>query len=275
MPILLLLKSVAGFPSDRRHFPGQSLPSRKMPVCSTIFILLVTTLGAGCAPTSRPELPFQPPRQVTCGDARLMGFSRGTDGFPAAHSRHGGNGFSVVPPEQGDWCFAFDHTAEVSASLGFLRGKIVFSRNNYSGELLTAEPTYQRRYHTFLAYAMLWGRRASAVPPIWDITSLQNEPTDVQCGEGCRVVSQQKRLANRFSAQCILKETTVIMREFAKTEYSYECIHPQNPRFLVEVGVSERYISGSPYYAPLLMDKLRPEYGSFLDSLMFAPLKVD
>ena len=249
------------------------MPIRHLVRKGTIGAALLTVQAAlllflsGCAAPA-PDKPFTPPRAVTCADSRLLGFGRGTDGFPASLHRYQLNGFSVARPDGPDWCVGVPRTQAVAAEMQHRPlGVIYFAKNLYAGEQLGAEPARERRSHTFLLAGFLLYS-----PKPHDLASLIDK--DRFCGQRtyCRLLSLATTdESRRFSAPCLGFQWVWSTKGAILHERGIDCIHPSDPRFEVRLVASEYALDGKPFYTPPLIDRLQREYQPFLDSLTFSP----
>lgn len=231
-------------------------------VAGCLFLLAGCTSGRG----------FKPPRMVDCHDIDLLNGTRTINpvhvGVPAGNARYAGAGFSVQPPSGPGWCRSLSLAEALEHPPANERFRFTFIKNNYWGKLLDKAPGDLQRGHTFLVYAVV-GRPPGSGK--WTIGDLQKYVESTH-NPKLILLSSKASPTTKFGAKCVWSEKLLRLpwkENFLLREDGYTCIHPTDPRYVVSVVASERWVEGSPYYHPFLMDSLEPEYRRFFDSLEF------
>ena len=211
---------------------------------------------AGCA-TSRPSV------DASCASMKLTAVSVPSQqiDFPLA-------GFSVTPPQGEHWCIS-----DKDSTKG-----ILFSTGAALGRRFDARPSPQTMSNTLGAAAVV------VDPGEWKVDT----PEGLRAFAEYRIREEPGRFRRRealvspeagFGAECVRANQVVEERHnpgapgavLIMVNRQVFCRHPDSPRRVILIGVSERYLEGDP--GPRLVDLRKDQIDGFAQSLKFTPLR--
>ena len=135
--------------------------------------------------------------------------------------------------------------------------------------------------HTIVAMALVDKVEAggAVLGPVRNAQDLKDvEERRLQSGGRYTTLESSLRIDTSRGAECVRVDAVPEERDHPRfpgvvlilVSHALDCLHPQNPGYVVSVGYSERYPKGQSVFSA---ESLRPEGEAFIQSATFTPIR--